>query len=155
LLALTIHPFTLWNFSNISARYFYKSSLYLAASRFAKTSLVRECAFHASSYNRLFRIRQRCIMSGQSSHVGRAGLNLIYATLLLHVNLDISHRHRPVYSYRASSLFSPTSSISRSLARNEKRAQMIPLGGIYVSSILWSRTLLASVTTHFSQYLTF
>jgi len=49
LLTLTTHPFTPWNFSNTSARYFYKSSLYLAASRFAKTSLVHECAFHASS----------------------------------------------------------------------------------------------------------
>lgn len=64
-------------------------------------------------------------MYGQNGHVGRASLNLTCATLLLHVNLDISHRH-PAYSHRASS---PTSSISCSLVRNERRAQIDPPRG--------------------------
>lgn len=67
-------------------------------------------------------------MYGQNGHVG-ASLNLTCATLLLHVNLDISHRHRPAYPHRASSFSSPTSSISCFLVRNERRAQIDPPRG--------------------------
>lgn len=123
--------------------------------------------------DRLFHVRRRYIMSDHDGHVGRASLNLTCAMLLLHVNLDISHRHRPAYPRRASSFstssslrfilflislslfLSHTHSISLfcSLIRNRRRAQMIPLpprAFIYHPYFNHDFPQLAGVTIHFS-----
>lgn len=108
--------------THMSVMYIFRylnKSLYLLWKRDLWKYHVRWERFPCILSGRLFRIKQRCIMYGQNGHVGRVSLNLTCATLLLHVNLDISHRH-PAYFHRASS---PTSSISCfSRAGREKSA---------------------------------
>jgi len=65
---------------------------------------------------------------GRTRHVGRGGLNLACARLLLRVNLDISHRHRPRVLSPSRFLVSPRRLFYflLSRARNRRRARTTP-----------------------------